>query len=149
MDLKKFFNDFYKSTQVDDEFDELIESELEKKAKDILERKKLQDLQKNISISFNENIDYNEYLKYKSVIIDSFILSISPNLNGTYFVTIHELKNDINRVNKMPFIYKKIIDVLNDSRFNNLGLNYSKLSPEEVKYFIKFLYKQKDLDIFN
>jgi hypothetical protein len=149
MDLKKFFNDFYNSVEFEGEFDEPVECEFEKKARAILERKKLKELQKNISIDFNENINYDEYLKYKKVVINKFILSLRPNLDGTYFVAINELKEDINRVNKMPFIYSKIIDVLRDDRFNKLGLNYSKLSPEETKYIVKFLYKQKDLDIFN
>lgn len=149
MDLKKFFNDFYESSNLEDKFDEKQTCPFEAKARDILERKKLEDLKKLFSIDFNENLNYDEYLKYQNINLENFKVNLKKHVNNMFEVHIQENKEGINMVNKMRYKYLKWVDLSRDSRFNQLGLNYKSMDGEDVKFLIKFLYKQKDLDIFN
>lgn len=149
MDLKKFFNDFYELSNSDDKFDEQAECPFEAKAREILERKKLEDLKKLFSIDFNENLNYDEYLKYQNINLENFKVNLKKHVNNLFEVNIQENKEGINMVNKMKYKYLKWVDLSRDSRFNQLGLNYKSMNGEDVKFLIKFLHKQKDLDIFN
>lgn len=149
MDLKKFFNDFYELSNSDDKFDEQAECPFELKAREILERKKLEDLRKLFSIDFNENLNYDEYLKYQNINLENFKVNLKKHVNNLFEVNIQENKEGINMVNKMKYKYLKWVDLSRDSRFNQLGLNYKSMNGEDVKFLIKFLHKQKDLDIFN